>query len=651
MSRPENQDAYRRSLEQRVAELESRLEEVQSFAKVGYWTWEIASGKVTWTEAIYRIFHLDPEHFTPQIDSILALSPWPEERARDQELIQRAMTSRERGSYEQRFLRPDGSVGYYLSTFEGVFDGEQLVEMHGTVQDITERKQAELELRRREADLRVTLESIGDAVIATDRQGQVTRMNRMAELLTGWQQPEALGQPLHEVFRIVVGDTREPALDPVSQVLQTDQVVGLANGTVLLARDGREYLIADSGAPIRADGGETVGVVLVFRDVTEEHGLQERLRQAEKMEAIGQLAGGIAHDFNNMLGGILGSAELLQPHVDGSDEARDLLSVVFRSTEQAAGLTEKLLAFSRRQPIHKSVVALHDVLHDTVEILRHTVDRRTRIVLQVEAENPVIEVDRIQLQNAFMNLGINAAQAMPEGGELCIRTTDRELDVEDAARFGGEPGPYVEVEFVDQGVGIAAENLERIFEPFFTTKGSGQGTGLGMAAVYGTVRQAGGGVKVDSEPGAGSTFALCLPRSDKTPEPGLVPDEIESGGGRILVVDDEPIARLTARQILEQLGYEVRLAADGEEALRIFAAEPEGFDLVMLDMIMPGMDGRACFEAMRMLEPEQRIVLCSGFALEDDVEAMRAAGLTASLRKPYRASTLSRVLRDVLAGR
>ncbi|HNV72887.1 MAG TPA: PAS domain S-box protein, partial [Candidatus Ozemobacteraceae bacterium] len=343
---------------------------------------------------------------------------------------------------------------------------------------VTIAEQAET-LRRSEEDLRITLHSIGDAVISTDTDGRIVRMNEVAEKLTGWSQAEAVGKPSTDVFRIVQGEARQQCANPVEKVLASGEHVELANHTVLVSRTGREYQIADSGSPIRDRDGQIVGVVLVFRDVTEQYVLEERLRQSQKLEAVGQLAGGVAHDFNNMLGGIIGGAELLEMGMTPNDEQRKALDIIINAAERARELTRKLLVFSRKGRLNLVPIDVHVAIRETVQILERTIDKRIKIEVALDAADSTINGDISQIQNALLNLGINASHAMPEGGT--IRFATRNTVIEDlfcrTNTFDLKPGPFVDIEVRDTGCGIVPENLKRVFEPFFTTKGVGKGTG------------------------------------------------------------------------------------------------------------------------------------------------------------------------------
>jgi PAS domain S-box-containing protein len=516
--------------------------------------------------------------------------------------------------------------------------------------EITEQKRAELALRASEENLRITLQSIGDAVVATDAQGRVQRLNGVAERLTGWTQAEAAGRPLGEVFRIVNAHTRAACDDPVAKVLATGEIVGLANHTVLLARGGSEYQIADSGAPIRAADGAIVGVVLVFRDVTEEHALQEQLAQSRKLDSLGQLAGGVAHDFNNMLAGIVSATELLQRHGDDLQRRARLLGVIGTAAGRAADLTRKLLAFARKGTGLRVPVPVHEAVTGAVELLQHSVDKRVVVRQELLAERDLVEGDLAELQSVFLNLGLNAAHAMPGGGALSFssRVVARPAEAQ-AEAFALAAGPHLELTVRDTGCGIAPDVLPRIFDPFFTTKAPGQGTGLGLTAAYGTIRHHRGAITVASEQGRGTVFTILLPllaAGEDSALPRVAVGHVLRGHGRVLVVDDEEVVRETASLMLADLGYQVESAVDGVDALARFA--PGRFDLVLLDMVMPAMDGPACCRRLRAIDPAIRVVLCSGYANDDDPASLQALGVQGVLRKPYQRVDLASVLAQVM---
>jgi PAS domain S-box-containing protein len=503
-------------------------------------------------------------------------------------------------------------------------------------------------LRTSREDLRITLDSIGDGVIATDTAGRVTRVNRVAQALTGWTQEEAVGQPLTEVFQIVNGHTRESAENPVERVLREGNVVGMANDTLLLARGGSERQIADSAAPIRlCDTSEILGVVLVFRDVTDRYRLEAQMRQAYKMESVGRLAGGVAHDFNNMLCGITGYANMLGVCLAGQHPLSDYVGHILEATQRAASLTHKLLAFSRQGPLTRITLDVHQAIIEVLSIFERTIDRRIEIVTRLEATPPTIVCDPSQVQNSLLNICLNARDAMPEGGTLTLATSTLRLEAADCAQnaFELHPGNYLLISISDTGVGIPESLREMIFDPFFTTKDVGAGTGLGLAGVYAMVKEHHGAVSVYSEVGHGTVFHLLLPIST---EPAAAPlpvvRELIPGTGTILFVDDEPILRELGHLLLTELGYTVLLAEDGQEAVAIYRERWQAIDLVILDIVMPKLNGPEAFLEMRTINPALRALLSSGFARNTSIDALLEAGVAGFIHKPYDSITLSQAV-------
>ncbi len=547
------------------------------------------------------------------------------------------------GNLDKDIIMPrKDELGSLAGSFNKMRDAikEQITQLNI---EIEERKLAE-------HNLKITLDSIGDGVITTDMTGHITRMNPIAEHLTGWENNEAIGTPLCEVLHIVHPDTGYEAENPFEKVIASDNIEVIAERTLLISKDGSEYLIANSGAPIRSESGETFGVVLVFRDITEENLLQEQLRQSYKMDAIGQLAGGIAHDFNNMLGGITGAAEMLAFYLPDDPKAKRFHTIILEAAGRSAELIAKLLAFSRNSPKLSTTIDIHEVIKGANILLENSLDRRISLNLNLTAEKSTIVGDPTQLQSAFLNMGINASHAMPEGGTVHISTSTLILDLPycQASPFDLQPGEYIEIEVRDTGLGIAPENLKRIFDPFFTTKEQGHGTGLGLAAVYGTIQQHHGAITAYSEQEEGTTFQLLLPISDQDEAVQPAIQLTQKGSGRILVVDDEEVMRITAKAILEELGYEVLLAENGREALKIYTDNPGHIDLVILDMVMPLMNGRDCFAALKRHDPEVRVILSSGFTREESLQEMKAQGLRGFIRKPYLSNSFSQIIHESL---
>lgn len=553
---------------------------------------------------------------------------------------------------ETRLLTADGRelpVQQVIMAHYGV--GGSVEYFSCIMRDLTEAKQAEAAIRASEEYLSITLDSIGDAVISTDAQGCIKRFNRVAQELTGCPQAEVLDKPLKDILVFLNPETRAPAESLVDQVQRAGQAITTAQPVLLVARDGNERLIANSAAPIRGAHQEaTLGVVLVFRDVTRQQQVEAQLLQSQKMESIGALAGGVAHDFNNMLGGITSAAELLGMELAGHAEARQYVDLILRTASRAAELTKKLLAFSRKGKVVAVPLDIHHCIGDACALLERSIDRRIKLVRELQARFTTVLGDASQLQNVVLNLGLNARDAMPDGGTLTISTRNTQLDQAycGTSPFKLQPGLYIEISVRDTGMGMAPEVQRRLFEPFFTTKPTGKGTGLGLAAVYGAIRDHNGAISVYSEPAQGAVFHVYFPVADAVPAARPVREEVVLGFGTILLVDDEEVIRKTAASMLEALGYQVLIAANGREGVEMYRRHLGEINVVLLDMVMPEMNGQACFRAIRQLDPHARIIICSGFTRDADITQLFNEGLAGYIQKPYRRVDLSREVGRVL---
>jgi len=496
-------------------------------------------------------------------------------------------------------------------------------------------------LRKSEQYLNVTLDSIGDGVLATDEKGCVRGINPVGQMLTGYSLEEARGLPLSQIFRSMDVNTRVELEGPFERVLGKLDTAEHPHRTLLLDREGNERQIASSAAPIRTKSGETVGVVIVFRDVTEQQHMETLLQQSQKMESVGRLAGGVAHDFNNLLAVIQGNADLMLSDLDGkegAEEFREMAQAIVKASRHGAELTSQLLAFSRSSTLHPSRVDLHEVIHEVVSMSTRTFDKRIRVHTDLRATAPTTLGEASMLQNALLNLAINARDAMPDGGTLTFTTENVELDAAACRQLSGDlsPGAHVRISVEDQGIGMTPAILERIFDPFFTTKSELEGTGLGLPAVYGTVVSHGGTIEVSSTPGQGSRFEIHLPVAAGTVEDSTEGEfDVCAGTGHIMVVDDEPAVLKSTAKMLTRLGYIAWMARDGADALQQFEADPALYDLILIDMIMPGMNGRELLERLLAIDPYAHVVLISGFSEGKEVEDALQRGAIGLLRKPY----------------
>jgi len=520
--------------------------------------------------------------------------------------------------------------------------GEEQIQV--IIQDITARKRAELELAAERERLEVTLRSIGDGVISTDEQGRVTLLNRMAERLTGWTQEEARGRPLGEVFRIVNERTREPAENPVEKVLRTGEIVGLANHTALIGRDGSERSIADSGAPIRDPQGRTIGVVLVFRDITERLRLEADHLRIEKLESLGLLAGGIAHDFNNLLTSILGNVSLARMHPEQGPDIETLLRDTEKATLRARDIAQQLLTFARGGVPVRKATDIRGLIREAAAFAQS--GSSALCEFDIPADLHPADVDAGQLSQVIHNLVLNAVQAMPAGGRVFVSC--RNLEVRRDQALPLNPGPYVVLSIRDQGQGIPPEQALRIFDPYFSTKVAG--SGLGLSVCHSIVKQHDGHIGLESKPGQGATFSVYLPAVPEAPreEGGSEGARIRRGSGRVLFMDDDENVLKAADQMLKHLGYEVATARHGMEALGLVqAARDEGrpFEAVILDLTIPGgMGGAETLRRLLALDPEVPAIASSGYASDPVMANYRSFGFREALAKPYGMAQLSRVL-------
>lgn len=511
--------------------------------------------------------------------------------------------------------------------------------------DISRRKEAEEELLAEKERLAVTLHSIGDGVITTDVEGKIVLINRVAEELTGWRQDEAQGRPFLEVFHVLDGETKEPCADPVSQVLKKGQIITLAENTMLLARDGSERIVADSGAPIRDKESRIVGVVLVFRDVTEENQLREEALKAKKLESVGVLAGGIAHDFNNILAAILGNIDLAVHMVGEDHESYRLLQMAEKASVRARGLTQQLLTFAKGGDPVLETASLKEVISESASFVLS--GSNVSCSFDFPEDLWWADIDKGQISQVVQNIIINADHAMPDGGKIEVKCENVALDTPGILPL--PVGRYVRMSIADTGYGIDEESLARIFDPYFSTKEVGQG--LGLAVVRSIIQKHGGCIVADSEKGSGTTFTIYLPASDleqKKMEDLFITPEPATKMGRIMIMDDEEMVRDIASKMLDHFGYETVLAADGDEAIEKYKeAEKSGesIDLVIMDLTIPGgMGGKDAVKKLLDLNPDARVIVASGYANDPVMANCRAYGFMAAVKKPFQMSELAWVV-------
>ncbi|PRP90179.1 Blue-light-activated protein [Enhygromyxa salina] len=562
-----------------------------------------------------------------------------------------------------RMCRKNGEVFWVLLTFEPIrlagvdcvlswiYDVTPLRVAHRALERARDELEQRVEdrtaeLARSETALRTILESLPDAVLVCDADARIRHWNAAAEPL--FVSAPELGGSLSTLVGPALGEQLQAA---ASRAIQEQRSLRLGDTELATARGAARVLdIVVSPSP---GEGLELHAVFVLRDVTEQRQLELQVQHAARMDSLGQLSGGIAHDFNNMLNGIIGAAELLGlERIPAASPGADELKLILDTAGRAADLTRKLLAFSRSDQQAKVVLDLHEPIRDAIAILRHSVDKRVEISTRLNAPRATIRGDKTQIQNALLNLGINANQAMPRGGVLEISTELVTLDAEACAAEAGElaPGTYVELCVRDTGVGMDEALQAKIFEPFFTTKEVGRGTGLGLSMVYATLESHGGGISVSSELGDHTTFRLLFPaHRDEPLRPTAETVSAATKPLKVLVVDDERSVRRTISAFFTMKGGEVLEASDGREALDLARAHLQDLDLVILDTVMPRMSGPDCLRELRELRPGLPVVMISGHLRNMALRELDDLGIGAFLHKPFRFAQLGRAIEQAMA--
>ncbi len=508
--------------------------------------------------------------------------------------------------------------------------------------DISERKkQDEVRLR-----LATAIEQAAESVIITDNQGTILYVNPSFELTTGYGREEVLGR--NPRF-LKSGKQDEMFYKHMWETLLRGEV--WAGRVINKKKDGTLYEEDGTISPVKDKSGKIINYVAVKRDVTGEVLLQEQVQQAQRMESIGTLAGGIAHDFNNLLTIVLGYSELLILSKDKKSPGCEEAQAIHQAAARGADLVKQILTFSRRTETHPRPINLNNEVKQTEKLLYRTIPKMIEIELHLAADLKTIRADSGEMEQILLNLAVNARDAMPTGGRLIIETRDEYLDEEDCRmHLDAKPGEYVVLIVSDTGCGMSKDVMDHIFEPFYTTKKVGDGTGLGLAMVYGIVKGHGGHITCYSEPGAGTTLKIYFPtlETEETPDLTTTQQIPAFGTETILVVDDEELIRDLARRILSKTGYTVLAAGSGEEALEIYRNKKDEIALVILDLIMAGMGGRQCLDKLLEIDPKTKILVASGYSASGPAKEAVEAGARGFVDKPFQMRHLLRTVREIL---
>jgi two-component system, cell cycle sensor histidine kinase and response regulator CckA len=522
-----------------------------------------------------------------------------------------------------------------------------LFDLYGIYQQLQIQKMRR-QLLRREELFRLISENAADMIAVVDSRGNRLYNSPAYERILGYTQEE-LRQT--SAFEQIHPEDRER----VTNAAAFAQKSGTGQTIEYRMRDktGQWRVLESTASAVRNKNGEVEKLIIVNRDVSERRLLEKQFLQAQKMEAVGRLSGGVAHDFNNLLGVIIGYAELLEEKTLASESSRESIDQILSAGRQAASLTKQLLAFSRQQVLEPKIIDVNAIVRDTQKMLRRLIGEDIELVTQLDEAVNKVKVDQAQLQQAIVNMAVNARDAMPNGGQLRIITDNFEMD-EQATRKYQYPvlvGSYVRIRISDDGTGMDSETLARAFEPFFTTKEKGKGTGLGLAMVYGFVKQSGGYIDLTSELGVGTTFTIYLPKiRQRDIEDGSVPSSDESFAGKetiLLVEDDAPLRQLTVR-LLQSFGYRVLDAPDAASAIAISDAARENIDLLLTDVVLPKTNGRALAEALLERRPTLRVLFTSGYTGQIVGQGNILEENCHFLPKPYTRSCLAQKVRETL---
>ncbi|HLA79731.1 MAG TPA: PAS domain S-box protein [Vicinamibacteria bacterium] len=637
----------RKRTEEALLKTQERFDLISRATSDLVWDLDLATGH-TWRNVGGRvIFGYAPEEIVPDhtwwVERI-----HPDDQSRVTGQMQAGLEAGETfGWTEYRFRRADGSYAWVFDRAYAIYDqAGKPIRLLGAMMDITARKQTEEALSRSQERYRRFFEAGLAGAYVTSVDGRILDCNPAFVQILGFASLEqAIGASVNGLY------LQPRVRQQVLERLRTHKGV-VRQELDLRSVDGRPLHVMVNMAPVFDETGGLRAIEGYLVDITERRRLEEQLRQAQKMEAVGRLAGGVAHDFNNLLTAIAGYAELLLRHLGANDPLRKHAQGALDAADRATALTRQLLAFSRKQVLVRRPLDVNSVVVDIEDMLRRVIGEDVRLQRGPRQSSWIVEADPVQLEQVLVNLAVNARDAMPQGGILTIETADLELDQAFVlANPGAKAGPHVMLSVSDTGVGMDDDVRSHLFEPFFTTKPPGKGTGLGLATVYGIVQQNAGTICVESAPGKGTAFRIYLPRTARAgplrPVATAAP-ELPEGAETILLVEDEDLVRELGRDMLRLFGYTVLEARHAGEALVVAERYAGRIHLLLTDVVMPDMNGRELAERLTAQRPDTKVLYVSGHTEDALLSHGIAAGEMAFLQKPFRADTLVRKIRQVL---
>jgi PAS domain S-box-containing protein len=640
----------RKLAQMRVTDSEQRLRLATEAAEIGIWQWNVKTNRIHWDAQMFRMYGLPPtaDGFVDYAD--WSLSVVPEDLPAQEAMLNETVRTAGRGKREYRIYRRNDRAMRTIQAFDVVrTDNTGAAEwVIGTNLDITERKQAELRVRKQKEEQQTILNSMIDAVITIDEEGTILTYNTAAEVMFGYMAEEAIGRNVNILMPDDIAKQHDGYLRAYINGGPA-KVVGIGRELTARRKTGERFPLRLSVADLPRGQNELRRFVGTCHETTQEKQQQEIIKRTQKMDALGKLTGGVAHDFNNMLGVILGYAEMLQSALENDPKKSKYVREIYLAGERAKKLTSKLLVFSRKTSGDMEIVDLNNVLRDTQHMLEKTLTARIQLILNLANDVWPVLLDKSGLEDAVLNMSINAMHAMPHGGKFTVVTENVSLGEADAGLLQLTAGDYVELSLIDTGMGMDEDTRQRMFDPFFSTKGE-MGTGLGMSQVYGFVQQSRGAITVESAPGRGTRISIYIPRHiGKTNHVAANGESAgikkPSGSGIILVVDDEKSLAAMAAEILESHGYRVFTANSGIDALKILEQEP--VDLVLSDIVMPGMDGYQLATQIAQQYPAIKIQLTSGYTDQRDPGAHTELHKN-RLHKPYTSAVLLQTVKALL---